>query len=253
MGLTGCAAPVERRVERALERQLPQVLGPAQEYRVDVQGLRLSGSMRRITAAGRRVVPAVPRSAPVMDRLEVDLRDVVYSRERRRLERVGAARVRARLTAADIHAFLQAQRGLEVASLELREPDHFLLHARPIGDNAAAAQEGSVKPGAFMAEGRLVPAGPQVNFQVSAVRVLPEQHAADAGALPPPQWSALELSQRLSPLMDVSDLPLMQLAALRLRVMDVGVQQQGQPSGSRGVVVFTAEGNAAAAQGSATP
>jgi hypothetical protein len=246
---------MERRVEQTLARELPVVLGPGQDYRVDVRGLRLSGSMRRVTATGQRVVPAVPQSgAPVLDRLEVELRDVAYSRERRKVERVGRALVRTRVTASDISAFLQARRGLEVASLELREPDRFLLQARPSEGSTAAASAAalndSATPDSFLwVEGRLVGAGSRVNFQVSAVRpALPDQ----TGGSPPPDWSASALSQRLSPLMDLSDLPLIRLAALRLHTMTVEVQslqrqeqqqrQQDAPGSSRGVVVFIAEG-----------
>lgn len=197
----GCV-PSTGQVERGLERELAQLLGPADRYDVEIDGLRArSGEAERVTVVGERVRA---EGAPVIERLELDLRGVVYDRDEERLERVESARGTVQITGPDLAAFLGAYRNVRDAEVTLREPDGATIRVRPEFGGVAL-------PRGVAAEvtGRLEAADGRVHFAVSEV----EAAGFDLGSA-----AARRLSEAINPLVDLSDV------AAGLRVTDVRVE-----------------------------
>lgn len=123
---SGCS--VDGRVEDEIEAALPAVLGPADDYRATVEGVRLgAGTADRVQIEGRRVAR---ENAPVIERLSIDLRGVRYDRGTKRLTGAQSAQATLRLLPADLAPYLDRQRGLERSQITLRPPDGVTLRAR---------------------------------------------------------------------------------------------------------------------------
>jgi hypothetical protein len=197
---SGCAPPTAQ-VERAIERELPRTLGPADSYRAEVTGLRLaSGEASRVAIVGQRVRP---EDAPVLDRLDLDLYGVRFSPQARRVERADSARGTVRITAADLVDFLGERQGVREATLTLSSPDRATIRLRPeLG--------GLPVPRGVTAEatGRLRAEDGHVHFEVEAVR---------AGGLDLGSAAARTLSDTINPLVDLTDRP----GRLRVRAVRV--------------------------------
>ncbi len=197
----GCA-PSTGQVERGIERELPRLVGPADEYDVDITGLRArAGEADRVTAVGERVRPT---NAPVLDRIDVELRDVKYDRGEERIERLGSAVATARITQTDLEAFLENHRNVQDVSVDLRQPQEIVIRARP-------AFEGVEFPSGFnvVMRGTLVGEDGRVNFVVSDVRA--------AGVTVGPS-GAQRISRAINPIVDFSAMP------VPLHVREVRVQ-----------------------------
>lgn len=191
LALFSACAPSTSQVERGLERELPRVIGPAEHYDVEIEGLRArSGEAARVVALGERVRPA---DAPVVDRLEVELRNVRYDRRGKRLERFESAVATARITAADLGAFLETQPNIESAAVTLTEPDQASVRVRPKLGGLA------LPPGVTLdVVGRLVGAGDEIRFEVSEVR---------AGGASLGSGIVRQIGAMINPLIDLGDLP----------------------------------------------
>lgn len=213
----GCV-PSAGQIERGLEDELPELLGPADRYDVEIEGLRArSGEASRVTAVGERVQL---REAPVVDRLDVELLGVKYDRGEDRLERVERASATARITPLDLADFLEAHRNVREAAVAFDAPNRATIRLRPEVGGIALPRGVTVE-----VTGRLEPAGRRLHFEVTDV----EAAGVNLG-----QAAASGLADLVNPLVDLSDSP------AELRVTDVRVEDgllrldaTGNPTGLR--------------------
>lgn len=197
--LIGCR-PSTGMVEQGLERQLQEVIGPADDYDVEIEGLRArSGEADRVVIVGRRVQL---ENAPVLDRLEADLRGVEYDRDREEVERVDSARTTAFVRAEDLAAFLEENPNLEDVSVALQEPDTARIQSRLM-------LSGFTLPGRVEITGRLTSEEGTVRYDVTEVRAA---GVSAGGAV------ARRLTESINPVVDLRDTP------LGLEVTDVRVE-----------------------------
>ncbi len=198
--LAACAT--ERRVEEGLERALAELLGPANRYQVDVDGLSAStGQAELVRAEGVRVRPGL---GPVVDRLELELRNVRYDRALERLVGAESIRATAWVRAADLEDFLEREERIRGASVVLSQPNQARVRFRPnlgfVPLDVTAEVDGTI-------EGR----GSELHFVVADARAA--GFRVDAGV-------AEGLTRAINPIVDLSYLP------LRLEVTSVRVEQQ---------------------------
>lgn len=201
-------------VERGIERELPQYVGPAERYDVQIQGLRVrSGSADSVVAVGERVRP---EGAPVIDRLALDLQGVVYDEATEKLTQVESAQLTAVIKTPDLADFLEAYRNVREAEVLLRSPDEATLRIRPqIGDF-------SVPPGVTVdVTGELVGAGTQLRFEVSEVSAA----GIDLSAI-----AATRLSNAVNPLADLQNLPVeVNVTSVVVAGETIGLEVVGDP------------------------
>lgn len=199
--LTGCI-PSTDDIERRIERELPELLGPADRYDVQIEGLRArAGRADRVTATGERVQP---RDAPIIHRFVIQMEGVAYDRRDRRLDRVDTLRATAHVRPSDLDAFLEAHRNVRDAALTLREPDHATLRLRPEFGGLALPRGMELE-----VTGRLEARAGRVHFVVDRV----EAAGAALGTA-----AARRLSDAVNPLIDLSH------TDASLRVTDVRVE-----------------------------
>ncbi len=196
---TGCV-PSTGMVERGLERELQTLIGPAEDYDVNIEGLRArAGEANRVVVVGRRVRIA---DAPVLDRLEADLWGVQYNRDQRRVERVDSASVTALVRPEDMATFLEDNPNLEDVSVAFQAPNTATIQARP-------TISGFSLPSAVEISGRLRTEAGTVRYDVTDVR---------AGGLSAGGALARRLTEAINPVVDLTNSP------IGLRVTDVRVE-----------------------------
>ena len=196
--LAGC--DLSGRVEAEIESALPAALGPAARYDAQVEGLALrSGSAETVRVVGERVAR---EDAPVIDRLDVELRGVTFDRSERRLTRVEGARATARLLPADLAAYLGAQRGVADADVALSAPDQASIRLR-------GEIEGVRIPLGAEVRGRLATDEGRVRLAVESVRAA---GFGLGGAV------ARRVDEQINPIVDLTD------EDLELRVTAVRVE-----------------------------
>lgn len=214
LAVTGCDPT--GRVEQEIAGLLPRAIGPADDYTVTVEGLRArSGEADRVAVVGTRVRP---EGAPVLDRLDLELRGVRFDRGERRLERVDAAEATARITPADLAALLETRDGVRSATVTLRPPDEATIRLRPdIGDLR-------LPPGAAVEmTGRLSSADGQVRYDVDEVRAL----GLDLG-----ETVARRLSGAINPIADLAAMtPTLDVTGVRVEGGAVVVEATGDLAG----------------------
>lgn len=187
----GAVQYARRTVEGRLEARLPQIIGPAQHYRVRLGGVNIAtGAARRVTILGERV--AMP-NAPVVDRLEVRLEDVQVDFQREELRSVAHANARADLLPEDVAIYLNGRQGIEDASVAFAAPNLVTLQFRPEFGGTGLWRGARVE-----AAGRLVGQGPRVRFEVDQLNV---QGVSAGGAAMAP------LSRAINPVVDLSRMP----------------------------------------------
>lgn len=211
---TGCS--VDGRVEDEIEAALPAVLGPADDYRVTVDNVRLgAGTADRIQIEGRRVAR---ENAPVIERLSVDLRGVRYDRGTKRLTGAESARATLRLVPADLAAYLDRQRGMSRARLTLRPPDGVTLRTQ-------GEFEGFRLPVDAEVRGRLVARDGTVSLDVERVSAA---GFGLGGAL------ARRLDERINPVLDLTDEDLaLRVTAVRIQPDTLVLDATGDLAGLR--------------------
>jgi len=201
-------------VEQGLERELPKYVGPAENYDVDIKGLDIgAGSADTVVAVGERVRP---EGAPVIDRLVLDLRGVVYDKSAERLTQVNNALLTAVIKTPDLADFLEAYRNVNEAEVILRSPNEATLRIRPqLGDY-------SVPPGITVdVTGELVGEGTQLRFDVSEVSAA----GIDISAI-----AAQRLSDAVNPLADLKNLPIkVDIASVIVAGETIGLEVIGDP------------------------
>ena len=211
--LVGCSPA--NLVAQGIERELPKYVGPADDYDVDIKGLRISeSSAESVVAVGERVRP---EGAPVIERLELALTDVVYDRAAERLSKVEGARLTAVIRTDDLSDFLETNRNVRSAEVTLRSPDMATLQVRPqLGDFA-------LPPGITVAiSGQLVGEGTQLRFDVNEVRAA----GLDLSAI-----AAQRLSDTINPLADLEGLPIdVRITSIMVAGETIGLEVVGDPT-----------------------
>ncbi len=195
---SGCS--VSGRIESEIESALPEALGPADLYDATVEGASLSnGTAERVSIVGERVAR---QDAPVVDRLDVELRGVRYDRKTKRLLGADSAQATVYLLGSDLSTYLDRQRGVGDARVTLQAPDR-----------ATVRVEGEIRgvrlPVAAEVSGRLVAQDGTVRLDVEGVRA---GGVSLGGAL------ADRLDEMINPIVDLTD------ESLILRVTSVRVE-----------------------------
>lgn len=189
--LGACASVIDNRAEAIIHDELPRLVGPAREYRVEAGGVApSSGRLQTVHVVGDRI--ARP-GAPVIDRAEVSLRDVHVDRNERRLIALGGADARARVLAADIAAHLDARPGLDAVEVQFHGDDEIAVSAVPSIAGFTLPSGTRVR-----LRGHLVPRGPHLNLEVTDLR---------AAGFPIGTWPKFALETLLNPIVDLSRLP----------------------------------------------
>ncbi len=202
-------------VEQGIERELPKYVGPAERYDVEIEGLdaRL-GSANSVVAVGERVRP---EGAPVIERLALDLVDVVYDKQAERLSQVGSARLTAVVKTPDLSDFLETYRNVREAEVTLQSPNRATLRIRPQIDQFALPQGVTVD-----VSGELVGEGTQLRFEVDGVRAA----GIDVSAI-----AASRLSEAINPLADLNNLPIdVEIVSVVAAGESIGMEVVGDPS-----------------------
>ncbi len=205
-------------VEAGIENALPDAIGPAESYDVTVAGLRArAGEADRVEIVGRRVEPD---GAPVLDRLDLVLTGVHYDRGGKRLERVESAHGVVRVLPADLAAFLNGRDGVREATVTLRAPDRATVRVRPQIGDLALPRGVTVE-----LDGRLRADDGRVRLDVNALR---------AAGLDLGQALADELSDRINPVVDLSETrPALSVTDVRVDSGAVVLEAEGDLSGLR--------------------
>jgi hypothetical protein len=189
--VSGCGNPTSGTVERAIERALPKIVGPAQSYHVTVEGLRGTTYAETVTATGKRVHP---QGSPVLDRVEVVLKDVTYDPSRGELERIGSASGTATVLAGDIADYLNGTGKVKNTSVTLDAPDRAQVQAQvevpglPVSANALVSATGNLTSGENY-----------INFDIAQVT---------AGGVVLPDAAVDVLSEAINPIVDLSSMPI---------------------------------------------
>ncbi len=213
VGLVGCT-PI---AEQTLKKQLSTTIGPAEQYDVDIDGLKLNaGKAQRVVIVGQRVQP---QGLPVLDRLTIDLRDIEYNRQAKRLEKLVGINATARITATDLAIFLQQQRKLPNATVSLRPPDLATVGVRQ-DLNLFGVQLPVGVPA--MAIGKLTKNNDRIYFMISELRAA----GINLGDRP-----AKLLAQTINPVVDLSGLPVdVNVTTLRVENNAVQLELTGDPA-----------------------
>lgn len=104
--LTGCERAVNRSAERRIRDALPDLLGPARQYRAHVESApdrTVQGRLARVTVDGDDV--ELPNGL-LLDQLHLELQGVEVDTGRRRVEKVREARFTANISEATLNHFL---------------------------------------------------------------------------------------------------------------------------------------------------
>ncbi len=150
VALTGCGHPVQETAAHKIADALPSLLGPAAHYDVQVDGDPFALSRGRAHAVHIQGQTVQLSQALTLDTLTVDVGDISFSQETRRLDHVGRADFTAALSQEHLTAYLAHSKpllpGLVVAlrpdDVQARVPVKFL------GLETTAALSGTFKPDA---------------------------------------------------------------------------------------------------------
>lgn len=190
--LASCATYLDSRAEAALREALARVVGPAASYDVSVSGASVDATrFDRVHFVGTRIARA---HAPVLDRLELELRGVAIDRKERRLIALAAANGALQIRSADLADYLSARGWVEDARVVLAAPDRVTI----IGIPKVGGIPVPVRDGAEL-QGRLVAQGAQLRLVVEAVRI---------GGVQAPPFARALLERAFNPLFDAAPYPL---------------------------------------------
>ena len=165
-------------------------------------------------AVGDRVRP---QGAPVIERLSLELENVVYDRDAERLREVGSARLMAVIKTPDLEEFLEAYRNVREAEVLLRSPDEATIRLRPQVGNISVPRGITVN-----VSGQLVGEGTQLRFEIDQV---------SAGGFDLSSISARRLSDVINPLADLQNLPVeVEVQSVVVAGETIGLEVVGDPS-----------------------
>jgi hypothetical protein len=215
----GCAKTTSSVAARAIERALPKIVGPAQSYHVTIEGLRGTSYAETVTATGKRVHP---KGSPVLDTVDIELKDVSYDPNRGELEKVGSATATITVLAGDIANYLNSTGKVRDASVTLDAPDRAEVQAQveipglPVSANAVVTATGNLTSG-----------DNYINFDVAQVT---------AGGVVLPDAAVDVLSQAINPIVDLSSMPIaVRATGVHVENGDAVIQIAGEyppPSGT---------------------
>jgi hypothetical protein len=189
--LGSCADYLDARAEGALREALARVVGPAASYEVSVSGASVDATrFERVRFVGTRIVR---ERAPVLDRLELELRGVAINRQEKRLIALAGANGVLRIRADDLAAYLRERGWFEDARVVVAPPDRITISGVPKIGGAVI----QVRDGAEL-QGRLVAQGAQLRLAVEAVRI---------GELQAPPLIRSLLERAVNPLLDTGGFP----------------------------------------------
>lgn len=210
--ITGCNPA--NLVAQGIERELPKYVGPADNYEVDIDGLKVNeGSAERVVAVGDRVRP---QGAPTIERLALELDDVRYDREAERLKEVGSARLTAVIRTNDLADFLETYRNVREAEVLLRSPDQATIRLRPQVGNLSVPKGVTVN-----VSGQLIGEATQLRFEVDEVSAA----GFDLSAI-----AARRLSDVINPLADLQGLPIdVEITSVIVAGETIGLEVVGDP------------------------
>ncbi|MDH7570572.1 MAG: DUF2993 domain-containing protein [Armatimonadota bacterium] len=202
LALAGCNSGIaEREAERRLRQRLPEIIGPAEEYRVSIHSGSdssvIRGRLGQVTIEGRQV--RVGNAWPV-DQLTVHLERVRVDTRKKVLREVGSARFEARVGEQTLTRYLEED-------------------AENLRSVAVSLDEGSVR-----VAGRFRVLRVWAPFNVSGSLFLLDRHrvgfrvdSVRAVGIPIPDPVERYLEQRLNPVMDLSDTMLsLELTGVRI-------------------------------------
>ena len=162
--LAACTSIVTQRVETLIRDRLPQIIGPALRYEVEVQGVSADGTLlERVRIVGLRVARG---DAPVFDRLEGDFAAVRVDRAEKRVVSIGAAGVTADLLAGDLAAYLMARGWIDDAKVGFRPPFEVVANGRL---RLPGMVSGPTAPAEF--RGRLLAQEAQLHLSIDSLRL----------------------------------------------------------------------------------
>jgi len=168
---------------------------------------------KSVVAVGDRVRP---EGAPVIERLVLELQDVVYDRAAERLSEVGAAKLTAVIRTDDLADFLEAFRNVQEAEVMLQSPDQATIRLRPQIGNLSVPRGVTVN-----IRGELVGEATQLRFEVSEVSAA----GFDLSAI-----AARRLSDAINPLADLSNLPVeVEITSVIAAGETIGLEVVGDP------------------------
>jgi hypothetical protein len=108
-GLSACNRPINREAEKRVKAVLPDLLGPARQYSVRVDGgwdRTVRGKLRKVAIDGYDVELS---TGLVVDQLRLDLDNVDVDLDRRRVRNVGTARFTAMIGKKTLDEFLAGE------------------------------------------------------------------------------------------------------------------------------------------------
>jgi len=131
---------------------LARVVGPAASYDVSVSGASVDATrFDRVHFVGTRIARA---HAPVLDRLELELRGVAIDRKERRLTALAAANGALQIRSADLADYLSARGWMEDAQVVLGAPDRVTITGIPkVGGIPVPIRDGAELQGRLVAQG----------------------------------------------------------------------------------------------------
>lgn len=189
--LTGCGQQKEASVEHAIEAALPQMLGPADRYKVKVEGIRGDNYAERVTATGWRVRP---EGSPVLDRIDADFRGVTYDPATGKVTQIKSAEANVNVLASDIANYLDESKRLKDVTVTFQVPISARIQAR------TEIPELQLADGAVVSiNGTLYSNKSQIGYEVTGAEV--------EGALLPTSAQAL-IEEAINPLVDLSSVPI---------------------------------------------
>jgi hypothetical protein len=215
VGLISAGCSPANLVAQGIERELPQYIGPADSYDVKIEGLKVqAGSATNVLAVGERVRP---EGAPVIERLALEMTDVVYDKSAERLSQVGGVKLTASIRTNDLNDFLEAYRNVREAEVTVQSPDLATIRVRPEIGNL------SVPPGVTLnVSGQLVNDGTQLRFEISEVSAA----GFDLSAI-----AARRLSDVINPLADLQNLPIdVEITSVIAAGETIGLEVVGDPT-----------------------
>ena len=191
--LSGCATVLDTRMEQLIAAELPRVIGAAARYDVNVDSARETDQfidIRRVHIAGERVERV---GAPVLERIDVTLIDLVVDRRDKRLQSLGTADASALLLPADIAAFLDARPGLDNVQVALFPPSEISIETSFAIAGFALPRFTGVR-----IRGRLIATDGRLIMEVIDLRVA----GFPVGTIP-----SFVAEKLLNPLVDLSGMP----------------------------------------------
>lgn len=185
--LGGCTNEyVTERVEKGIAKKLPELIGPAESYKVDVDGSTarmMKGKINRIEITAYKVKPA---NKYYLDELNIVLTGVRADPDKQTLESVEKTVFTATITEPSLNKYLRETRpDLKDLKIDLRS-SQMLVHTRPAAYKLSASVDllGKLQ----IASSRLL------NFKVNRLTV---------AGLKTPQFAANYVEDKINPVLDV--------------------------------------------------